>query len=188
MSRDLGSALEEEVQKARFVPIGLVEIGTDDPALPIRAWTGLGDLSWNGAVFKGTGILGKVSQLEETGDLKASGIVFELSGVPAELLSVSLQGMRQGRDARIWIAALDDAGRFVGEPYLLSRALTDVPEIEDNGETVTLRISAENRLIDLERPRVRRFTDQDQRLTDPTDRGFEYIAGMQDEQFIWGRT
>lgn len=188
MARDLGTALTAEVQKRRHNPIMLVEIGTADPAHPVRAWSGRGDFIWSGKTFKGTGIYGKVSLVEESKDLKANGLTFELSGVPAELLEVSLEQMRQGRDAYVWFACVDSAVKLVGDVYLLSRTLTDVPEIEDNGNTVTIRISAEHKLIDLQRPRVRRFTPADQHLTDPEDRGFDFVAELQDKQITWGRT
>lgn len=186
MSRDLPAALALEVVKGELHPILLVEIGTADPAAPVRCWSGLGNLVWNGMTFIGTGLLGKISPLEETSDLKASGVVFELSGVPSAMLSVALSSIRQARAAKIWFCALQ--GReLVGEPYLIHRSLTDVPEIADEGDTVTIRISAENRLIDLERARLRRYTSEDQARTDPDDLGFEYVPSLQDAQLIWGR-
>jgi hypothetical protein len=186
MSRALDADLEAQIDADSLAPIQLVEIGTSDPDNPVRAWSGLGDLIWNGATYIGTGIYGKVSAIEETNELKAGGVVFELSGVPSELLAVSLSSMRWGRSAKVWFAALD-GNRMVGEPYQMFAGLTDVPEIVDDGSTVTIRITAENRLIDLERPRERRYTPEDQKITDASDLGFSFVAGLQDWNGVWGQ-
>lgn len=186
MSRTLDPALESAVTSDSLEPIGLIEIGTSDPDNPVRAWSGLGELVWNGATYVGTGIFGKVSAIEETSELKAGGVVFELAGVPTELLSISLAEMRWGRPAKVWFGVLD-GNRLDGEPVLMFAGLTDVPEIADDGASVTIRITAENRLIDLERPRERRYTPEDQKLTDSTDKGFEYVAFLQDWNGVWGQ-
>jgi hypothetical protein len=63
----------------------------------------------------------------------------------------------------------------------------DQMTIVEEAETCTLSVTAENVLIKLERPTVRRFTDQDQKSRYPSDRGLEYIASLQDKEIFWGR-
>lgn len=184
-ARDLGADLTAEIRKKGLDPIALAEIET--AGVPVRCWSGYGDLAWDDKIFKGTGTFGKISAIEETTELRASGYVFELSGVPAELLEVSLAELRQGKPARVWFAALE-SGRLVGTPYLIGSGVTDAATIEDNGDTVTIRLAIESRLIDLLRPRIRRLTPADQHLTDPDDAGFDYVAGLADAQIVWGRT
>jgi hypothetical protein len=59
--------------------------------------------------------------------------------------------------------------------------------IQDTGETSVLTITAESRLIDMNRARERRFTDADQQQLYPGDLGLQYVAGLQDKEFPWGR-
>lgn len=184
MSRSLDATLAAEFDKDSLSPIGLVEIQTSSGY--VRCWSGIGTLTWNGHDFAGTGALGKVSTLEESTELKSGGVVLELSGVPAEYVSIALSEIRQGRRAKVWIGCFE-GNQLVGEPFPWFTGLTDIAEIEDNASEVTIRITAENRLIDLERPRVRRYTSEDQKLTDSGDRGFEYVPGLQDTQFVWGK-
>jgi hypothetical protein len=74
----------------------------------------------------------------------------------------------------------------VGTPYLAFSGRLDVPVIDEAGDTATISISYESRLADLDRPRIRRYTDQDQRAEYPNDGGLRYIAGLQDKQVTWG--
>jgi len=59
--------------------------------------------------------------------------------------------------------------------------------IDEGPETATIAISIESRLIDLERARTLRFTDQSQKSRFPNDRGLEFVEDLQDKQFNWGR-
>jgi hypothetical protein len=45
----------------------------------------------------------------------------------------------------------------------------------------------ENRLVDLERARVARFTSGYQKSVYPTDLGLDFIEDMQDKETLWGR-
>ena len=59
--------------------------------------------------------------------------------------------------------------------------------INDTGETLTISVSIESRLIDLERPRIWRYTSEDQKRVYPTDKGFDFVNDLQSKQIIWGR-
>jgi len=63
----------------------------------------------------------------------------------------------------------------------------DQMNIVEEAESCTISVTAENVLIKLERPTVRRFTDQDQKSRYPSDRGLEFIASLQDKEIFWGR-
>jgi len=43
-------------------------------------------------------------------------------------------------------------------------------------------------MIAFERPYVRRYTDEDQKIEHPTDKGFEFVAAIQDLELVWGRS
>ena len=63
----------------------------------------------------------------------------------------------------------------------------DLMNIDDGGQTCTISVSAESRLIDLDRTRERRYTSEDQKIDFPNDKGLEFIADLQDKEIIWGR-
>jgi len=62
----------------------------------------------------------------------------------------------------------------------------DVMSITEDGDSCTITMTAESRLIDLERPRLRRWTSEDQKGLDATDKGFEFVNSLQEASIKWG--
>ena len=60
--------------------------------------------------------------------------------------------------------------------------------IKEGPETSTLELTLENKLVDLERPRVGRFTDNFQQSEFSGDKGFSFVEGLQDKALTWGRS
>lgn len=186
MSRAIETTLATELAKPELAPIMLAEIETAGDT--VFAWSGVGYLVWNGKTFKGTGIFGGVAPAEESTDGEANGLVFQLSGVDDDLVSASISLIRHGKPATLWLGCLDSNGALVGTPVVVFRGFTDVPVLQDDGATSTLQLTAETKAIDQQRPRVRRYTTEDQAIDHPGDRGFEYVEGLQDRQIPWGRS
>lgn len=158
----------------------------------LRLWTGLGEVSWDSDgdgpyTWTGAGNLLAITPIEETTDLKAVGFSVTLSGMPSASIALALASVRQGKPGKLWLGLFDSAGALLADPYPLRRGRFDVAPIEDDGETCTIVASYEDRLIDLERPRDRRYTHEDQQLDYPGDKGFEYVPSLQDMDIPWGR-
>jgi hypothetical protein len=186
MSRDLHPGVEAASIDATVYPAFLAEVQVDGGYL--RFWSGLGSIAWNGETWNGAGTLLGVSPVQETDGLAATGMRFSLSGISTEVISATIGNARQGLSAKLWLAVFDSSGAIIGDPVMLFSGLTDVPEISESGETCTVSMTAESRLIDLERPRVRRYTREDQRTIYPTDKGFNYVPGLQDRKIHFGPT
>lgn len=186
MSRTLTAAMETESLAATLQPVILVDIEVASSE-HVRAWSGWGDLVYGGNTFTGTGTFGTISSVEETTELKASGLTLTLSGIPAALIATSLNSIRQGLPGIVYFGALNSSLGLIADPLVLFSGLVDVPTLEDGGETASISVSLESLEVDRERSRVRRYTPEDQYLIDATDRGFEYVASLQDKQVVWGR-
>lgn len=156
------------------------------PSGTLRLWTGFGEIVWNAQTWTGAGNLLGVSALEETSDVVASGFSVTLSGVPVEYVSLCIADARQGMAGRIWMGLLTEAGAVIADPSLAQAGRLDVPQLKDDETTCTITISYESRLIDLQRPREYRITDQAQKLLYPGDRGLEYVTAIQGAQIAWG--
>jgi len=48
-------------------------------------------------------------------------------------------------------------------------------------------LTVENKLIDLERPRVGRFTSEYQKSIYSEDKGFDFVESLQEQKLTWGR-
>lgn len=187
-------------------PILLAEFDFDSQT--IGMWTGYGTLTWGEKEFFGGGNFIGVSAVEETQDLRATGLIFQLNGISTSLISAALTERVVGRACRLYIGSLnldtavlsEDTSGYVltedGDHVLLENQLVDSPvkifsglmdvlEHTDNGDTADLRLSAENILILLKRSKVRRYTPEDQKRLYPTDKGLDLINQLQDKEIVW---
>ena len=150
-----------------------------------RLWNGLGDLEINGETYTGGGTIISISSIVEDADISAKGINLVISGIDSTALSYALNENYQGRDLVVRVGTISDDGTV--QSYIAFSGLMDVMMITEDGETCTISISAESRLIDLERARIRRYTSEDQKQLYPNDRGFDFVASIQETQVQWGK-
>jgi len=154
----------------------------------IRYWTGYGDIPWNSQTWNGVGNIIKISQVSETSDIRADGLVFTLSGISEEIRSTILQEVRQGKPGSVYIGFIDDNGDVIADPATAFEGRLDVPKMQDAGPTIAISLAYETRLRDLERVREERYTNESQQVNHPGDVGFEYVPSLQDWNGVWGRS
>lgn len=184
MSRGISVGMTAEVAANELRPVLLAFF--DFAGGAVRMWNGYRNLVWDGNTYTASGTFGSISPVEESLDLSAKGASIQLSGIPTDVLALALSDDYQGRPAKIWLGAIDSSGALVTSPVLIFGGRMDTMSLADAGETGTLTLTCESHLIDLNRSRERRYTDQDQRIDYPTDRGFEFVAGLQDKNIVWG--
>ncbi len=186
MSRNLTTDMAAGVAASTVRPILLFEAvfgGTT-----VRYWTGVGDLSWNAATWQGIGTLIESSPVKETDGVKAQGITLKVKGVSSADVATALGEVANGTDGSIRLALLTEAGAIVADPKVIFRGRLDIAEIDDsNPEEPVINLDYANALIDLERPREWRFTDEHQQTLYPGDTGLRFVAGLQDAELVWGR-
>ena len=110
-----------------------------------------------------------------------------MSGIQSPLLAIARDEDYQGRPITIYLGALDDTGDLIASPTVLFSGFMDVMTISEAGETSTISVTAENKLIAFDRSYVRRYTAEDQKIDYPNDMGFEFVAKIADQEIIWGR-
>lgn len=182
--RDLGAeALLELLQRVKK-PVFFWEGEFDDGVL--RLWSGGYPINWNGEDWLGAAGFGGISNILETTRFVANGVTFTFSGIPSNMISAALGQVTQGRPVKLYFAMLDDLNQVIGDPTLVFGGRMDIPELEAGGQTATIKLSVENWLISMQTARVRRWTAEDQKLRDPTDKGFDYMNGLIEKEFVWG--
>lgn len=181
MSRDITAAVSTAIEAAEIAPFFAVDLALDDT--PLYLWTGYGDLTIGAKTYLGAGQLLTISTVEETTEMQATGASLTLSGIPSSFLAAALTQPYQGRECRIYFGVTgspsDYVEVFAGE--------LDQMNIMEGGDAATIQVTAENVLVRLERPVVRRFTHEDQKSRYPSDLGLEFVAGLQDREIFWGR-
>ena len=183
MSRDLTTAVQNQLAASELEPFFAIKLAFDSG--DVRIWTGYTDITVASETYIGGGQLLSISPIEETVEIAAKGVQFGLNGIDSSLVSVALTENYQGRSAKVYLGVLS-SGAVVSDPYLLFDGRMDVMSIEDSGETATITLSAESRLIDLERSRVRRYTNSDQQNQFPGDTCLRFVADLQDKEIAWG--
>ena len=185
MARNLTAAQITEITAQNMRPILLCQLlftsGT------VYLWSGIGTLSWNGQSWQGIGSFGQVSPIPETSDLTAAGVKLSLSGIPSSLVTSALGEVRQGAPVTIYQGFLTTAGAVVANPNNAWSGRMDTCEILEDGSSATISITAESRLLDLNRSRERRYEKQDQSIDFPGDLGFDYVPSLQELSVVWGK-
>lgn len=153
----------------------------------IRLWTGYGDKTIDSNTYTGSGNLLTISGLEEVSDLSSKGASVTLSGLDSSIVSLALTANYQGRLARIyWGINTTQLEAFSG--------FMDQMTITDSGETSSISLSLESRLIVLERASTRRYTSESHAAVRTTngrtgsDTFFDWVAPLQDKKVPWGRS
>ncbi len=181
MSRDITSTVSNALDDDVIKPFFAVDIGFDDN--PLYVWNGYGDLTIGSKTYLGAGQLLNISSVEETTEMEAKGATITMSGIPSSFLSSALTEAYQGRECKIYFGVTstpsDYVEVFAGE--------LDQMNIVEASDTATIEVKAENVLVKLETPVIRRFTDQDQQSRFSGDLGLEYVADLQDKEIFWGR-
>jgi hypothetical protein len=187
--RSLSANMVTEVSASQLSPILLASFSF---STPVRLWSGYGTITVGGVTYLGSGTLGTISPVEETTDLSARGINFQLSGVPSALIAVALTENYQGKACSVLFGALDASGVLVASPITIFAGRMDVMAINDDGRTSTIGLSAENKLVDFRRPREVRYTHEEQQNLyppgpgTPGDLGLEFVNAIQEKQIYWG--
>lgn len=212
MSRNIDDIIVSEISKEAVQPFYAVELFFDSGDL--RFWTGQGDREIGGQTYIGTGGLLTIGDVDETKDLTANSLSLTMDGLNASIISLALQEPYQGRVGRLlygmevtypsdWILATglwNDSGVWDDASYWrdstapmyatteIFSGLMDVMTIVHSGETATVNIVLESKLVMLKRPNIRRYTSANHKLRHPTDTFFDYVQSLQDMEVAWGRT
>lgn len=184
MTRDLSGGLGTEIAKPVLRPFFAVYIALPDP---VAAWTGVGTLSFGGRDYDGTGAFGSVSTIGEGADGSAVGVSVTLSGIDPAFGDDILGQPYRGKTFELYVGALaEDYQSIAAAPKLIWKGRVDSVDLTD-GEQLAVTLTAESRMRDQGRPRIRRYTNAEQQRRYPGDRYFEYAQQMVEVSVMWGK-
>jgi hypothetical protein len=185
MSRTLSTEMQAVATAELVRPIYLVDMEFSSGS--IYLWSGMGDLTYNSNTYLGAGDLLSIGAIQETAELTANGATITLGGIKQSLLTLARDEPYQGRPLIIRLGAFDENGDLIASPVILFSGFMDIMTIADSGDTSTITVTVENKLIAFQRTAVRRYTAEDQKIEHPTDKGFEFVAKIQEKEIVWGR-
>lgn len=183
--RDLTPAMAAALTKGVVRPFLFMQ--GEFKSSTVYYWTGYGTLTWNGHDWLGTGEMISAAPFDETNDVSAQGVAITLRGISQADVAEVLGEMQNFKPGAIWLGLLAEDGTIVGDPQPIFRGRLDTAGLDDSDVTKpAIVLGYENELIDLERPRLHQYTDQEQQARQPGDLGLQYVAGLQDQQVNWG--
>lgn len=185
MTRPITSDADSALSAGHVAYLILVEL--DFAGGTVRLCNATTGVQWDGQTWLGLGDLGRIEPLQESAELRSQGMAFELSGVDPAMLAVALGENYQGRPAKLWLAPLSSAPggmQLVADPVGPFVYRMDTMEISA-AQTATITLRAETRLADWDRPRIRRYTDEDQQSQYPGDKFFNFVNSVQDIQILF---
>jgi hypothetical protein len=193
MSRTVPAALLTALSQSEVQPFYAVEALFDDDddtrwdesgyagENAIRLWTGYGNKTIAANTYTGSGNVMAISGLEEVADLAAKNITITLNGVDSSLISLALQEPYQRRLLRVYFGTDDTTTVEIFSGFM------NTMSIEDSGETSTITVSVESKLVALERASNRRYTQENHQARNAGDTFFSFVTELQDRDVVWGR-
>lgn len=185
MSRDLAANNVTESQAGTVRPVFFWYGDFSSGAVRVSSHTQ--DITWGGYTWTGLGTFIGMEELRESGGIEAIGATFHLNGVPSSVLTKALEAGYRRRQCSLYLGFLDSSDALVADPTEW-RYLMDRMPIRDAGNEARISVQAESRLVDLQRPREVRMTDEAQRALFAGDVAFEYIVGLQTKEITVGGT
>lgn len=152
----------------------------------LRLWTGFGNLLWSGDVWLGNGWLQDIGSIRETQAVEVNSALITLTGVPAQLVSLVLSESQSKSTGRIYAAFFDEQDELLHVEREFSGDLDSVNIDEDPNDSA-IRLEYTSKLARLNGTRERRWTNEDQRIEYPSDKGFEYVESLQQKRIYWGQ-
>jgi hypothetical protein len=179
------TAMKNALATAHVFPVLLVELHFNSATSYV--WTGYNNITWNGHTWLGVGNLGGVAEVVDTLEVSMNGTTLTLTGIPytdtlgaaVDPVSQVLNQCKQSNPVVIYFGLFDNSGLgLIADPVVAFLGRMDKIQINEGAESVVVQMNVEPRRIDINRDRDRRYTDQDQRLTYPTDSGFKQVTDL----------
>jgi hypothetical protein len=184
MPRAMSTAMLAAIQATSLQPGIFVQIAFRSTTAYL--WSGVGSIVWNGETWSGMGSLLSFAAVEEGATVMARGVTIVLSGLDAALLTDCNSDFELGLPVIIYFG-LFSAGSLIADPIETWAGRTDQPTVEVTGTEATISINCESRLLDMNVPADRRYTNEDQQMDHPGDLGFQFVNAIQEITIFWGQ-
>jgi len=136
--------------------------------------------------YTGAGNIGSLTNIEETSELEANGLKLTLTGIPSTYISVALTTEYQGSTATVSIGFFNSSYALVDTPFTVFTGKVDMMSISLDDTMATIQLDIENRLVDWERPRISRYTNEEQQNLYTGDKGLEFVDNVAEKELFWG--
>jgi len=180
--RDISTGFMTQIDARALRPLLLTKAQFDSG--DVLMFSGTGEINFDGEAYMGGGNLLRVSSIEETQELKAVNVSYELAGVPSTMVAIALAEPYQGRPITSWFGVLDD--NMALDTYPIYGGYMDTMQINDDGTESSIALSTESGMVILRNAVDRNYTPEDQKIYYPDDKGLDFVPLIQDMEIQWG--
>lgn len=155
------------------------------PSGTVFIHNGVGTHSFDGDDYLGVGTFGGIDALEDTVELISKPVSLTLSSITPEIIDAIRVDDIFGRDADIYLGALDDDGRLKGTPDNWFSGHMETLELilgKEDGVHITLQSRASR----LRLRNNKRYTLEDHQADHPGDLLFEFLPALMEAEVTWG--
>ena len=184
-SRDLNSDIANRLSNDNQNIAYAVDLEFDSGELNL--WTGIGDFTSGSKTYTGAGELLTISNIEETNELASTNLTISISGLNSDIVSYATTEDYQNRPITLKLFFFHAGTTEEIESMILFKGRMDTLTVND-GDAFSVVISAENKLIDLTRPKNLYYTPETQEFLHSGDKGLEFVPKIQEQSLNWGGT
>jgi len=184
MGRSLTTAANNAATADVVRPILLIELEFSDGT--VRYTTADRDVVYDSNTYTAAGHFASISAFEEGTELEAHSITVGINGVPSANLSLALGETYQNRTGTVYLGFLDSSYALIADPFVAFKGRMNSMDIS-LGKTASVQLTIQSRLVDWDKARIRRYTNEDQQNFFTGDKGLEFVNEMVEKDLIWGR-
>lgn len=184
-SRDLNSDIANRLSNDNQNIAYAVDLEFDSGELNL--WTGIGDFTSGSKTYTGAGELLTISNIEETNELASTNLTISISGLNSNIVSYATTEDYQNRPITLKLFFFHAGTTEEINSMILFKGRMDTLTVND-GDAFSVVISAENKLIDLTRPKNLYYTPETQEFLHSGDKGLEFVPKIQEQRLNWGGT
>lgn len=155
-------------------------------------WSGVGKMRYDSYDWIGLGLLGRISGMGETAEVRIVETRYEMSGVASENPEISkfLDQPIRGYIAKTWFALLDENYRIIPDPIQIDETILDTATTVDAEDgTSTLVLIGESAIFNYRRPKSLAITHEQHQLDFPGSTGMSRIpTEVADKTISWTET
>lgn len=139
-------------------------------------------IEWDSQTWVPAG-LGPIEPVQDTA-AELPGLQFTLPGINEAQLAVALEPGTEGTAVRVYDALIDPATGLCADAVLAWAGTLNVPTLQD-GPQADMVVTAEHRGMLALRPKVSRYTDDEQRRLFPGDTSLDFDPATDAAALVW---
>jgi hypothetical protein len=155
------------------------------PSGTVYVHNGVGTKSFGGDDYLGVGAFGRIGVLEDTTALDSRPVTLTLSSITTEIIEAIKTDDVFGRDADVYIGAIDKDGVLLGTPdNWFSGHMETVDVIIGDSDGISIRLQSRASRLGLRNNK--RYTIEDHQADHTGDLLLEFLSFLMDASVEWG--